>query len=107
MPSETLLDTRHDRPRRADGELLTCDLEDQGSERVERRKLVHPRPRTEVRPRVDQAREHRIGVPEKRSRVTVGDRGSLTSPRANTLRLLLHLVHDWCSAGAHSSTREW
>src|SRR5437588_2380037 len=105
MPSEVLLDSRHDRPRRADGKLLTRDLEDQGSERVERGQLVHPRPRTEVRPRVDQACEHRIGVSKKRSRLATGDRGSLTSPRANTLRLALHLIHDRCSAGTHSSTR--
>src|SRR6266851_4572667 len=102
MPSEVLLDTRHDRPRRADGKLLARDLEDQGSERVEPRQLVHPRPGTEVRPRDDQAREHRIGVPKKLSRLAVGDPGSLASPRAHVLRLALHLIHDRCSAGAHS-----
>src|ERR1700730_14561061 len=102
MTSEVLLDPRHNRPGRGYGKLLTRGLEDQGSERIERRELVHPRPWTEVRPRVDQAREHRIGVPKKRSRRAVGDRGSLASPRAIVLRLALRLIHDRCSARTHS-----
>src|ERR1700676_3361504 len=99
MPAEVLLDTRDDRPRRADGKLLTRDLEDKDSERVERRQLVHPRPRTEAWPRVDQAREHRVGAPKKLPRLAVGNRGSRASPLAHVLRLALYLIHDRRSAG--------
>ena len=82
MPSEVLLDTGHDRPRRTHGKLLSGDLEDERSERVKRRKLVHPGPRTEVRTGVDQAREYRIGRPQNLARLAVGDRGALAPPRA-------------------------
>src|SRR6476646_1911457 len=73
MPSEVLLDTRHDRSRRADGKLLSRDLEDQGSEGVERRQLVHPCPRTEIRTGVDQPRHDRVGGPKKLPRLGVGE----------------------------------
>ena len=76
MPSEVLLDTGHDRAGRTHGQLLAGNLEDECSERVKRRKLVHPSARTEVRTGVDQARDHRIGLPQKRPRPGVGDRGS-------------------------------
>src|SRR5689334_18159071 len=54
-----------DRAGRGDGELLARDLEDERRERVERRKLLEPRPRPEVRPRVDHLRKHRVGFPQK------------------------------------------
>jgi hypothetical protein len=65
MPSESQLQTREDRAGRVDGQLLSCDLEDERPEGIERRKLVQPGPRAEVRPGVDQPREDRIRVPEK------------------------------------------
>ena len=76
MPSESLLEMRDDRPGRADRQLLARDLEDERPEGIERRKLVHPGPRTEVRPRVDQPREHRIRLPEELARIGIGKRGS-------------------------------
>ena len=69
VPSEPLLEMRDDRPGRADGQLLARDLEDERAEGVEWRKLVQPGARTEVRPRVDQPREHRIGVAQELARL--------------------------------------
>jgi hypothetical protein len=85
MPSESLLQVRDDRAGRADRELLAGDLEDERPEGVKRRKLVHPRPRPEIRPRVDQPREHRVRVPKELARLGIGNRGSLTdwSPHAH------------------------
>jgi hypothetical protein len=53
--------------------LLAGDLEDERSEGVERRELVGPGPWTEVRPRVDEASENRIGVPKELARSGIGD----------------------------------
>ena len=72
MPSESLLQMRDDRPGRADRQLLARDLEDERPEGIERRKLVHPGPRTEVRPRVDQPREHRVRLPKELARLGIG-----------------------------------
>src|SRR2546421_930388 len=68
---------RDDRPGRADRQLLARDLEDERPEGIEWRKLVHPGPRAEVRPRVDQPREHRVGLPKEVARLGIGNRGSL------------------------------
>jgi hypothetical protein len=54
--------TMENRACRYDGQLLTHDLEDECREGVERWELVHPCPRPEVRPRLDQLREHGIRV---------------------------------------------
>src|SRR5690348_8852625 len=69
---------RDDRPGRADRELLARDLEDERPEGIERRKLVHPGPRPEVRPRVDQLREHRVRPSKELARLRIGNRGSLS-----------------------------
>ena len=45
-----------------DGQLLTGDLEQQCAVQIHRRKQSDPRPGIEVRPVVDEPREHRIGV---------------------------------------------
>src|SRR5262249_31259485 len=70
---------RDDRPRRGDGELLAGDLEDERSEAIERRELVQPGPRTEVRPRVDQSREHRVRVAEELPGLAIRDLGPLAA----------------------------
>ena len=69
LSSEVLLETGHDCPRRADRELLAGDLEDQRPEGIERRELVEPSPRAEVRVRIDDPREHRVGLAKKRPRL--------------------------------------
>src|SRR5206468_4728515 len=71
----SLLEMRDDRPRRVDRKLLAGDLEDERPERVERRKLVHPGPRSEIRPRVDQPREHGVRLSKKLARLGIGNRG--------------------------------
>jgi hypothetical protein len=43
--------------------------------------LVHPGPRAEIRPRVDQPREHRVRLPKKLTRVGIGNCGSLAGRR--------------------------
>ena len=53
--------------------MLAGDLEDERPEGVERRELVGPGPWTEVRPRVDESGENRIGVPEELARSGIGD----------------------------------
>src|SRR5262249_29915398 len=77
VTSESLLQVPDDRAGRGDRKLLARDLEDERAEAVEGRQIVEPRPRTEVRPRVDQFLEDRIRVAEKLSRLRIGDRGSL------------------------------
>ena len=47
--------------------------EDEGAESVERGQLLQPRPRTELRPRVDQAREDWIGITKEIPRLRIGD----------------------------------
>src|SRR2546421_7400214 len=66
-----------DRPGRGDGELLAGDLEDERPEGIERRKLVHPGSRAEIRPRVDQPREHGVRLPKELAGLGIGNRGSL------------------------------
>src|SRR6266540_6408057 len=56
----TQVEARQDVSRRPDGELLADDLKDERAEGIQPRELVDPRARTEVRMRVDQARENRI-----------------------------------------------
>src|ERR1700752_395985 len=75
MAVEPLPQPRDDPPCRADRQLLPDHLEDQRPERVERGKLVQPRPRMEVRARVDQLPEYRIGAPQGLTRIRVGDPG--------------------------------
>src|SRR4051794_12440939 len=75
MSSEALLETRQDRPCGPDGELLADHLEDEHPKGVERRKLLDPCPRAEVRMRVDQARENRVGVSQELARLGIGDGG--------------------------------
>src|SRR6266576_1438560 len=74
---------RDDRPRRGDRELLACDLEDECSERIERRELVDPSAGAEVRSRVDQSREHRIRVAQELSRIGIGKGGPLAGSGLN------------------------
>src|SRR5947208_13450196 len=74
---------RDDRPRRGDRELLACDLEDECSERIERRELVDPSPGAEVRSRVDQSREHGIRVAQELSRIGIGKGGPLAGSGLN------------------------
>src|SRR5580765_2253006 len=73
VPSESVLQMRDDRAGRRDRELLARDLEDECPEGVERRELVGPGPRTEVRPRVDESGENRIGFPKELARSRIGD----------------------------------
>src|SRR5690348_12443276 len=68
-----------DRPGRGDRELLARDLKDERPESIEWRKLVHPGTRPEVRPRVDQSREHGISSVKKLACLAIGERGSLTA----------------------------
>jgi hypothetical protein len=53
--------------------LLADDLEDERPEGIERWKVVHPGPRVEVRSRVDELREDRIGLPQDCSRLGIGN----------------------------------
>src|SRR5215204_390445 len=93
MSSEALLETPQDRPCRADGQLLTDDLKDERSERVKRRELVEPCPRTEVRLRIDEPPENRIGLPEKLTRLRIGARGSLAGTAIDAHSWNLPLVN--------------
>src|SRR5207244_9246869 len=68
-----LLEAGQDGSSGSDGELLAGDLEDERAEGVEPGELVDPGAWMEVRMRVDQARENRIGVPEKLARLGIGD----------------------------------
>jgi hypothetical protein len=77
VSSEAVLKPGHDPSRRGDGELLAGDLEDQCPERVERWKLAQPGPRAEVRPRVDQACQNGIGVPQVLPGCAIGERRPL------------------------------
>jgi hypothetical protein len=73
MSAEPLLETGHDRPRRSDGKLLADHLKNERPEPVKRRKFVEPRPRVEVRLRIDEPRENRICVPQKLARRGIGN----------------------------------
>src|SRR5215204_1820590 len=68
---------RDDRPGRADRKLLARDLEDERAEGIERRKLVHPGPRAEIRPRLDQPRKHGVRVSQVLARLGIGGRSEL------------------------------
>src|ERR1700681_4381456 len=99
MTAEPLPDARHDRACRSDRQLLTDDLENECPERIERRELVHPRSWTKGWMRVDDAREHRIGLAKELASLSVGERGALlrTSTHAHPLSR--------CSVSTISMTR--
>ena len=82
MPTEAVSHSGHDCPCRGDGELLAGDLEDQGSECVERRKLVQSGPGTETGPRVDQTGEDRVRIPKELARRRIGRRGRSLAGRS-------------------------
>ena len=71
---DAIAEVRDDRSRGRNRQLLACDLEDERLERVERRKLVHPRPGPEVGPSVDQVGEYRIRVVEELTSRGIGER---------------------------------
>src|SRR5439155_4853931 len=73
MPAEALLEAGENRACRAHRELLARDLEDERAEGVEPGELVDPRARAEIGMRVDQAREHGIGVPKVLARGGIDD----------------------------------
>ena len=62
MAAEQRLDAGEGPAGRRDGKLLAGDLEQQGTVQVHRRQLGHPRPWIEVRPFVNEPRQHRVGV---------------------------------------------
>jgi hypothetical protein len=62
--TEQHLDARQSPARGGYGELLARVLEQQGSEEIHHRKLGHPPLRVEVRPGVNEARQHWIGLAE-------------------------------------------
>ena len=62
MAVEQGLDAGHGSAGRGDGQLLAGDLEQQGAEEIHGRQLGHPRPGIEVRPVVDEPRQHGVGV---------------------------------------------
>ena len=97
MASEALLETGQDRPRRADGELLAGDLKDERPEGIEPRKVVHPGPWTEIRPRIDQPGENRIRLPKKRPRRGIGDRSRGAPSTLDLMRRARCSIHGSCS----------
>src|SRR6266496_3832181 len=62
MAAEQILDAGQGPAGCRDRQLLPGDLEQQRAVQVHRRQLDHPRPRVEVRPLVDQPRQHRVGL---------------------------------------------
>src|SRR5579859_2181207 len=76
MAAEAIHDARHDRACRGNRQLLTDDLENQCPERIEGRELVHPRSRTKAWMRVDDSREHRVGLAKELASLPVGKRGA-------------------------------
>src|SRR5262249_36018552 len=72
---ETVFQVRDDRPGRGDRQLLAGDREDERPEGVERRELVHPRPRAKVRPGVDQLPEDGVSLLEVLARLRIGGGG--------------------------------
>ena len=73
MAVEQRLDAGQGPAGRRDGQLLAGDLEQQGTEKVHRRRqaegVVPPRPRVEVRPVVDEPGQHRVGIAQVGSRL--------------------------------------
>ena len=65
--TEQRLDPPQDRAGRRDGQLLPGHLEHQGPVQVHGRQLRHPGLGIEVRPLVDQPRQHRVGVQPRRN----------------------------------------
>jgi len=61
MAAEQGLDAGQGPAGRRYGQLLSGDLEQQGTVQVHRRQLRHPGPGIEVRPFVDKPRQHGIG----------------------------------------------
>jgi hypothetical protein len=62
-------------------------LEDERSERIERRKLVQPGPRAEIRSRVDQLGKDRIRVPKELTRFAIGKRCPLAGSGGHAMVL--------------------
>ena len=62
MAAEQGFDAGQGPPGRRDGQLLAGDLEQQGTVQIHRRQLGHPRPGIEVRPVVDERRQHGVGL---------------------------------------------
>src|SRR6266567_2640340 len=62
MAAEQILDAGQVPAGCRDRQLLPGDLEQQRAVQVHRRQLDHPRSRVEVRPLVDQPRQHRVGL---------------------------------------------
>ena len=62
MAVEQGLDAGQGPAGRRDGQLLAGDLKQQGAVQIHGRQQGHPRPGIEVRPVVDEPREHRVGV---------------------------------------------
>jgi hypothetical protein len=78
MAAKSLFNAGHDRACRSDRQLLTDDLENECPERIERRELVHPRPRTKSWMRVDDARENRIRFAKELASLAVSKRSGLS-----------------------------
>jgi hypothetical protein len=73
-------EARKNRSRRDHRDLLSDDLEDQGTKQVHRRQPPNPGIGVEIRTAVDQLSKHRVG------RVQPGE------PRANLLRARCHIA---------------
>ena len=68
VTAEQVLDARDGPPGRGHRQLLARDLEQQGTEQIHRRQLGDPGPGIEIRPLVDQPRQHWIGGAQVRAR---------------------------------------
>jgi hypothetical protein len=106
MPSEALLEPGEDRPGRLDGQLLAGYLEHERPERIQLRKLVHPGPRTEVRPRVDQAREDGIRLPEELPPLRIREGGHLAAAVLTVGRFAFRCRQSGFSVHDQGGTRE-
>ena len=62
MAAEKCLDAGQDPACRQNGKLLPGDLEQQGTVQIHRRQLSQPRPGVEVRPVIDEPRQHGVRV---------------------------------------------
>jgi hypothetical protein len=91
--AESLFDAGHDRACRSDRQLLTDDLENDCPERIERRELVHPRSRTKGWMRLNDAREHRIGLAKELASFSVGERSGLPRTRTRAHALSVRCVN--------------
>ena len=69
MTAEQGLDAGQDPAGCRDGQLLADDLEQQGAVQIHRRQLGQPRPGIEVRPVIDQPRQHGVGAAQVGARL--------------------------------------